>query len=70
MSAEVVSLLDALALAQAADAAGITLSQARRFAAALGEMQAQQMARVVGESARIERCGRERAAKKKERSNA
>lgn len=61
------TLLDAIALAQAADEAGITLIQARRFAAALGEMQAQQMARIVGEAARIERCGRQRALAKEAR---
>lgn len=58
------SLLDAMALAQAADEAGITLTQARKFAAALGDMQARQMARIVGEAARIETCGRMRAATK------
>lgn len=61
---DVVSLLDAMALAQAAGEAGITLTQARKFAAALGELKAQQMARIVGEAARIESCGRVRAARK------
>lgn len=54
-------LLDSIALAEAAKQAGITIEQARTFAAVLGEMSALQMCRVVGEACRIRNCGRERA---------
>lgn len=60
MRPHLTELLDAIALQQAAHDAGITLVQARRFAAALGELQGQQMARIVGDAARIESCGRQR----------
>lgn len=55
-----IDLLDSIALAEAAKESGITIEQARTFAAVLGEMSAMQMCRIVGESCRIRNCGRER----------
>lgn len=62
MSAEVVTMLtDSLALGEAAAEAGITMAQARAFCAALAEMRAAEMVRVIGASSVIERRARDRA---------
>lgn len=59
------ALLDHLALVDVAKEAGVPLDRARALCAALAELPAEQVVRIVGESARIERCGRERANKNK-----
>lgn len=57
---EATALLDSIALADAADEAGVTLTQARKLAAALGEMPADQACRITGEAARLAKVAEER----------
>lgn len=55
------ALLDSIALNDAAKSAGITYEQARRFAAALGELPGAQQSRITGQAAMQAQCGRMRA---------
>lgn len=54
------TLIDSVALTEAAKQAGITIDQARAFAAQLGELPADQTVRICGEAASYARCGREK----------
>lgn len=65
MSAAVTTiLLDSLALGEAAAEAGITMAQARAFCAALGDLKAVDVCRIIGASAVIEQRARDRAERK------